>query len=616
MKQSEKAIILIVDDKPANLLVLENLLKTPERVIIHAHSGQEALKIALKENIDLIILDVHMPQMDGFEVAQILKSNKKTKDIPVIFASAEKKEHASMMKGFEEGAVDYLVKPLDPEVTRAKVSVLLKVQLQKKELVEKNVLLEKSALLINNSADIIGIIDASTLRIEEMNTAFMNITGYNAQEIRNTSLLFYLDQEDKALVQKLNAETGARKSFETRFYCRNREIIWLDWNIVIKYNKWFVNARDITSLKEVGRIRNYLATVVKQSNDAIYIHDHEGKIISWNEGAEQTYGYSENEALQMKIWNFTPEFLLSEMERIVGDILQGKKVDLLETRRITKHGKLIDVLFSAAVISDAESPDSSIVITERDITQQKIADERIMELNRSLEKSILQLETANKELESFSYSVSHDLRAPLRALYGNADVLMEDYGNVLDDEGRRVIKKLQDNVGRMDQLIKDLLAFSKTGKKEVRKSEVDMEAQVKEVIAEIKTTYPHEPEIVIGKLPPAFGDYSMLNQVWTNLISNAFKYSSKRKHPHIEIGAREAAGGLIEYFIRDNGAGFDMQYADKLFGTFQRLHDATEFEGTGIGLAIVQRIIFKHGGTIRADARPDRGATFYFTLTR
>lgn len=616
MKKREKAIILIVDDKPANLLVLENLLNTPERIIVHAHSGQEALKIALEENIDLIILDVHMPQMDGFEVAQILKSNKKTKDIPVIFASAEKKEHASMMKGFDEGAVDYLFKPLDPEVTRAKVSVLLKVQLQKKELIEKNVLLEKSTLLINNSADIIGIIDASTLRIEEMNSAFMNITGYNAQEINDTSLLFYLDQQDKAFVQKLNKEAEARKSFETRFYCRNRQIIWLDWNIVIKYNKWFVNARDITSLKEVGKIRNYLATVVKQSNDAIYIHDLEGKIISWNEGAEQTYGYSESEALQMKIWNFTPEFLLSEMEQIVGGILQGKKVDLLETRRITKHGKLIDVLFSAAVVSDAESPDSSIVITERDITQQKIADERIMELNRSLEKSILQLETANKELESFSYSVSHDLRAPLRALYGNADVLMEDYGEVLDDEGRRVIEKLQGNVGRMDQLIKDLLAFSKTGKKEVRKSEVDMEAQVKEVIAEIKNTYSHQAEIVVGKLPPAFGDYSMLNQVWTNLISNAFKYSSKRTHPHIEIGSRQAAEGLIEYFIKDNGAGFEMQYADKLFGTFQRLHDATEFEGTGIGLAIVQRIILKHGGTIRAEALPDRGATFYFTLPR
>lgn len=611
--KNEKAVILIVDDKPANILALESLLNSPDRVIMNAYSGEEALKIALDQKIDLIILDVQMPHMDGFEVAQILKSNKKTKDIPVIFASAEKKEHASMMKGFGEGAADYLFKPLDPEITRAKVSVLLKVELQKKELVEKNVLLEKSALLINNSADIIGIIDRGTLRIEEINEAFTSITGYSPGESKGTSLHFYLDTHDKGTVQKLAESRREKISFETRFYCKNRAIKWLDWNIVVKYNKWFVNARDITELKEVEKIRNYLATVVKQSNDSIYIHDHEGRIISWNEGAERIYGYTEREALQMKIWNIIPEFLLPETHKMVDSILMGKKIDLLETKRITKHGKLMDVLFTAAVISDPGSIYPSIVITERDITQQKIADDQIRELNNSLKKNVLQLEAANKELESFSYSVSHDLRAPLRAMHGNAQVLEEDYGHKLDEEAKKVIGKLYGNVARMDRLINDLLSFSRIGKKELRKSDVDMAELVRNVFAEISNGKPIRAQVEIGDLPVAYGDASLLNQVWTNLISNAIKYSSKKEDPFIEVGALQK-DGEVEYYIKDNGAGFDMNYAGKLFGTFQRLHDVTEFEGTGIGLAIVQRIIFRHGGTIRAEAAPEKGATFYFTL--
>ncbi|MEX1240294.1 MAG: PAS domain S-box protein [Cyclobacteriaceae bacterium] len=615
MKRNEKAIILIVDDKPANILALDGLLSNSDRIIMNANSGEEALKIALEQKIDLIILDVQMPNMDGFEVAQILKSNKKTKDVPIIFASAEKKEHASMMKGFGEGAVDYLFKPLDPEITRAKVSVLLKVQLQKKELIEKNALLEKSALLINNSADIIGIVDAATLRIEEVNPAFTAITGYNSEESRGTSVLFYLDNQDRVPVQKLMLSGKEKHSFETRFYCKNRRIKWLDWNVVVKHNKWFVNARDITEIKQVETIRNYLATVVKQSNDSIYIHDQDGKIISWNEGAKRIYGYSESEALQMKIWNIIPEFLTAGAQEMVTVILKGEKIDLLETKRVTKHGKLMDVLFSAALISEPGTPNPSIVITERDVTQLKIADEKIRQLNATLQKNVLQLEAANRELESFSYSVSHDLRAPLRAMYGNAQVLEEDYGDKLGEEAKMVIGKLHSNVNRMDRLINDLLSFSRIGKKELRKSDVDIAELVRNVLAEIGNGEPIKAQVEIGDLPEAYGDASLLNQVWTNLISNAIKYSSKKENPFIEVAARQR-DGEVEYYVKDNGAGFDMNYAGKLFGTFQRLHDVAEFEGTGIGLAIVQRIILKHGGTIRAEAAPEKGATFYFTLAQ
>lgn len=611
MKRDGKAVILIVDDKPANLFAIENLLFTPERAFVKAHSGEDALRIALEEDIDLIILDVQMPQMDGFEVAQILKSNAKTRDIPIIFASAEKKEHASMMKGYEEGAIDYLSKPLNPEITKAKVSVLLKLRLQHKELIEKNALLEKSALLINNSVDIIGVIDSKTLKIEEINEAFTVISGYQVSEARGSSLLFYVDAYDRGVIEQLKEWEKTKFSFETRLYCQDRTVKWLDWKVVVKYNKWFVNARDITEIKQVERIRNYLATVVKQSNDSIYLHDQEGKIISWNEGAERIYGYSEKEALQMKIWNIIPDYLKPETQEFVNSLLQGSKIHSVETKRVTKHGKLVDVLFSAAVITDQRGAYSSIVITERDITQQKISDEQIRQLNEELKRNILQLEASNKELESFSYSVSHDLRAPLRALNGNARMLEEDCGDQLNVDGKKYLMKIYDNASRMDTLINDLLSFSKIGKREVRKSLIPMEQLVRSIFEE--SAGHQRGEIKIHNLPDAIGDYVMLQQVWTNLISNAIKYSSKKDQPRITIGANTSPGE-VEYFVEDNGAGFDMAYADRLFGTFQRLHDSTEFEGTGIGLAIVQRIVLKHGGTVRAVAEPGKGATFYFTL--
>ena len=612
MDNIEKATILIVDDKPANILALENLLAMKGRTFLQATNGKDALTMSVNKDVDLIILDVQMPDMDGFEVANILKSNKRTKDIPIIFASAEKKEHKFMMKGFEEGAIDYLYKPLDPEVARAKVAVLLKIQLQRKELIEKNISLQKSDLLINNSADIIGIIDAVTFTIDEMNNAFSTITGYSKEEAKGTALTFFLSKEDRLLIQNLSHKNTHQLSFETRFYCKNRNIKWLQWKVVVRSGKWFVNARDVTEVKEVEKVRNYLATVVKQSNDAIYIHDHEGRIISWNEGTERVYGYTEMEALNMKIWNIIPEYMQPERGEIVNKIVSGEKIHDLESKRITKHGKLIDVLFSATVITDPVNEQKSIAITERDITQQKIADEQIRHLNSDLQKNIEQLETANKELESFSYSVSHDLRAPLRAIDGYSRILEEDCSKVLEVDAQKILSNIRLNAQKMGNLIDDLLAFSKLGKKEIQKWKVNMDEIVQAALSECNYIG-HSTSVKIDTLHSAYADSALLRQVWVNLICNAIKYSSKKENPLLQIGSKQNAGEII-YFVKDNGAGFNMEYAHKLFNVFQRLHSDKEFEGTGIGLAIVNRIIKKHNGKVWAEAKVDEGATFYFSL--
>jgi len=613
MKNNYKPVILIVDDKQANLFALEQLLAGKERMILQATTGKEALKTALARSVDLIILDVQMPEMDGFEVAQILQSSKKTREIPIIFASAERTERRFMMQGFDEGAIDYFFKPMDPEVVKAKVNVHLKIQLQKRELIEKNASLQKSALLINNSADIIGIIDAGTFKIEEINTAFTAILGYSQAETRDTAITFFLGNEDRHLFAERARQDKDHHNFDTRIYCKDRSIKWLQWKVVVRDGKWFVNARDITEIKEVEQIRNYLATVVKQSNDAIYIHNNAGRIISWNQGAERIYGYTEAEALQMRIWNIIPSHMHAEIEEIVARILKGEKIDLLETRRITRNGRMVDVLFSAAVIVDAENARTSIAITERDITQQKIADEQIKQLNTELQNNVNELQYSNKELESFSYSVSHDLRAPLRALNAYSNILEEDHADILNDDARKLLDRIKFNSERMGLLIDALLAFSKLGRKEVMKAPVDMNAIVSQVVQELTDGAPHNTAITIHPLPNTAADRSLINQVWSNLVSNAIKYSGKKEKPQVEIGARPGDGETT-YYVKDNGAGFNMKYADKLFGVFQRLHSADEFEGTGIGLATVQKIINKHGGRIWADAVPDEGATFSFTL--
>jgi len=236
----------------------------------------------------------------------------------------------------------------------------------------------------------------------------------------------------------------------------------------------------------------------------------------------------------------------------------------------------------------------------------------------NLEKKIMertaQLEKANKELEAFSYSVSHDLRAPLRAINGFSMILKEEYAAQLGDEANRLTDKIISNAKMMGQLIDDLIAFARLGRKDINHGRVDMNKIVHSVVAELT---PQQSEnkycFRIYDLPACYADENLIRQVWVNLVSNAIKYSSKRSDPLIEIGA-EKVKGVFQYYIKDNGVGFDMKYADKLFGVFQRLHNQSDFEGTGIGMALSKRIINYHNGGIWAEASPDKGATFYFSI--
>lgn len=293
-----------------------------------------------------------------------------------------------------------------------------------------------------------------------------------------------------------------------------------------------------------------------------------------------------------------------ESDRVRQLIAEKGRLQNDYVKCIAKDGRIVHTVSSIEMMEMNGEPYlvSFFVDVSRIIDQQDI-----------IEQHARQLEALNKELESFSYSVSHDLRAPLRAINGYIKILEDEFGANLNAEGKRLLDTVQRNALKMNSLISDLLNFSKLGKLPVNKRTIDMQALTSEVLAELKNSITAHTEIRLGTLHPLRGDYTLIRQVMHNLIANALKYSSKREKPVVEIFS-EVNDHAVTFTVRDNGAGFDMKYAEKLFGVFQRLHKVSEFEGTGVGLAIVQRVINKHGGTVSAVAEPDKGATFSFSI--
>jgi PAS domain S-box-containing protein len=478
-RMKDKVNILVVDDRRENLRALEAILKPLDQNLIMASSGAEALKFLLKNDAAVILLDMEMPDMDGFQTAMLIRKREKSYLTPIIFLTGISKSDLDFTQGYSLGGVDYIFKPFVPDVLRSKVVAFVEMFKQGKEVQRQSSMLKAerdfAAAILDTVAGFVLVLDAAG-RILRVNRAFEEGTGYTFDQVRGNFLYEYLEESDAA---REFLEEG-RGHLECQEY-------------------WLTN----------GNSR---------------------RLVSW---------------------------CCTALNKEVAG--QGR-----------------------------------LVVTGRDMTE---------------------LQQRTEELEGFTYSVSHDMRAPVRAIDGFTRILIEEYAGSLDDEGRRLLDIVRQNTEKMGQLIDGLLALSRLGREKLIFMEVDMTELAKTAFEEQKAASGKKRDISfnLGELPAAYGDKRLITQVFHNLFANSIKFTRNQPAATIQVGCQPGAGEDI-YFVRDNGVGFDMNHAQKLFGTFQRLHAANEFEGSGIGLATVRRIIERHGGRVWAEAEPNKGATFYFSL--
>ncbi len=468
--------------------------------------------------------------------------------------------------------------------------------------------------------------------VEYWNPAAERILGYRGEEVLGKMLHDllappqYREQAARGLSAFRASGQGAMigKTTEIEAQHKDGHIIPVELSISAFKFDGFWHAvgilRDIGEYKKAEATRTLLAAIVESSNDAIIGKDLQGIITSWNKGAEKIYGYSAAEIIGQSITVLAPPERYAEIADFLKKLRRGETIVDYESERIRKDGEWIYVALTLSPIHDESGNISGISTIARDITGRKQAEMALSRLNTELEHRVAertaQLETVVYDLENFNYSVSHDLRIPLRAVDGFSRILMEEYSSRLDEEGVRLLNVVRDNTQKIAQYIDDMLAFSSTGRMLMSFAEIDMVAVVREVMEELKPVIAgRDLKLEINPLPSVVADRAMMRRVMLNLLSNALKFTRVQTSARIEVGAKADEMETV-FFVRDNGVGFDMQYVDKLFGVFQRLHGVDEFEGTGIGLAIVKRIVGRHGGRVWAEGKVNEGATIYFSIPR
>jgi len=496
-----RAFILVVDDD-ANMRRTLDLLLGAEWEVEAVADGRSALAAVARRLPDLILSDLIIPGVDGFALLHALRSDPRTRLVPIIAISGLDQEEARI-HALESGASDFLIKPFSERELRARVGTQLE-------------------------------------------------------------------------MARLRREALERES-EERF-------------------RLLVEA-----------IKDY----------AICLLDAQGRIVSWNAGAEVIHGYSEEEILGRPFSLFHDPEPGWEPERLLARAAAAGRFED-EGWRVRKDGSRFWANTVFTPIHDESQRLWGFAKITRDLTERKHAEEEIARLNADLERRVRvrtgELEAANAELEAFSYSVSHDLRAPLRAIDGFSHALVEDHGERLEPSATEYLRRIVAATRRMSDLIDGLLDLSRVSRAEMRWQQVDLSAMAREVAEGLQRSEPQRRvQWDIAEALAARGDPRLLRVVLDNLIGNAWKFTGGKQTARIQIGLRPDGESRV-YFVADDGAGFDMAYAGKLFGAFQRLHADREFEGTGIGLATVRRAISRHGGRIWAEAAEGRGATFLFTL--
>jgi len=410
------------------------------------------------------------------------------------------------------------------------------------------------------------------------------------------------------------------------FYVRSSELpyyavfilfaLLLTWFSAVRrrVEQQLLQSRDELQREVVKRTEQ--ASLLNLTHDTIFVRDMNDVISYWNRGAEELYGWTAEDAIGKNSQQLLQTIFPASVDHIRAELLRANRWEG-ELKKTKADGSQVVVASRWSLRRDEQERPVAILETNNDITERKRREQEIQSLNQELAKRSTELEAINKELEAFAYSVSHDLRAPLRHMAGYTELLQKKVFSVVDEKSKHYMAMILDAAKRMGNLIDDLLAFSRIGRAETQKTAVSLAQLVKEALAEVRQdTEGRNIAWKIGAMPELYGDRSMLKLVMVNLISNAIKFTRTRTQAEIEIGCSNGNYNDVVIFVRDNGVGFDMKYVNKLFGVFQRLHDSDAFEGTGIGLATVQRILHRHGGKAWAEGAVDGGATFYFSAPR
>jgi len=363
-------------------------------------------------------------------------------------------------------------------------------------------------------------------------------------------------------------------------------------------------------------VRTEQARLLELTHDTIFVRDMNDVITYWNRGAEELYGWTPGQAVGKLAQQLLKTVFPIPSDEIRAELFRTERWEG-ELRKSKSDGTQVLVASRWSLRRNESGEPLAILETNNDISERKRDEERIRALNSDLKQRTIELEASNKELEAFAYSTSHDLRAPLRHLAGYTELLRKHASSVLDEKSRRYVTMLQESAKRMGELIDDLLTFSRIGRAETQNTLVSLGQLVREILSEFERETDGRSIVWrIGDLPSLHGDRAMLRLALINLISNAVKFTRTRPQAEIEIGCAKGGPGEVVVFVRDNGVGFDMKYVGKLFGVFQRLHSPETFEGTGIGLATVQRIAARHGGRAWAEGSVDGGATFFFAAPK
>jgi PAS domain S-box-containing protein len=443
------------------------------------------------------------------------------------------------------------------------------------------------------------------------------------QALRDADALFHLDDAAGKVVA--GAEQTLQQRHEAaRQQSEDSQLVltltaaaqWLMLTIVVIVSERQIGRRLQAEIRERQAVQRS-QMILQAVREPIALLDHNLRSLLVNAAFSELYGVTEEtreeylEAIGQGAW--ADEVLLQRLRDV---LLRDRELWDFELTQRTIDGVERHVVINARRLQQEDSESPVLLLTVSDVTARALVEQQVKELNHQLENKVAQISDVNRELEAFSYSVSHDLRAPLRHITAFAQKLEDHLGEQADVTSRHYLGVVRDASHRMAQLIEDLLVFSRLGRGALRLQAVDMQALVNDTCALAETEAPGRRIVwQIQPLPTVVGDENMLRTVWQNLIGNAVKYTGQREIAHIAISVRRLGGGEHEFTVADDGAGFDMRYVDKLFGVFQRLHKASEFPGNGIGLANVRRIVMRHGGRVWAEGEPGQGARFHFTLS-